>query len=109
MPRGLRWRWTPTRQGSRRWCARRRGQAGARRALRAPVAASVPFEEFSFERILAGADLGSAGGRDRALGDLRGVLATVAPGVQRDELVRRAADRLGLSERLVASLAAAGP
>ena len=78
-------------------------------AVRSRVAASVPFEEFSFERILAGADLGSAGGRDRALGDLRGVLATVAPGVQRDELVRRAAQRLGLNERLVASLAAAGP
>jgi DNA primase len=78
-------------------------------AVRARVAASVPFEEFSFERILADADLGSAGGRDRALGDLRGVLATVAPGVQRAELVRQAAQRLGLNERLVASLAAAGP
>src|SRR6195256_3731565 len=78
-------------------------------AVRSRIAASVPFEEFSFERVLAGADLGSAGGRDRALGDLRGVLATVEPGIQRDELVRRAADRLGLSERLVASLAAAGP
>ena len=78
-------------------------------AVRSRIAGSVPFEEFSFDRILAGADLGSADGRDRALGDLRGVLATVAPGVQRDELVRRAAQRLGLNERLVASLAAAGP
>ena len=78
-------------------------------AVRARIAGSVPFEEFSFERILAGADLGSAGGRDRALGDLRGVLATVAPGVQRDELVRRAAQRLGLKESVVASLAAVGP
>ena len=78
-------------------------------AVRARIAASVPFEEFSVERVLAGADLGSADGRDRALGDLRAVLATVTPGIQRDELVRRSADRLGLSERLVASLAAAGP
>jgi DNA primase len=78
-------------------------------AVRSRIAGSVPFEEFSFERILAAADLGSAGGRDRALGDLRGVLATLAPGVQRDELVRQAAQRLGLNERLVASLAAAGP
>jgi DNA primase len=77
-------------------------------AVRSRIAASVPFEEFSFERILAGADLGSAGGRDRALGDLRSVLAAVAPGVQRDELVRQAAQRLGLNERLVASLAAVG-
>jgi DNA primase len=78
-------------------------------AVRARIAASVPFEEFSFERVLAGADLGSASGRDRALADLGRVLAAVAPGVQHDELVRRAADRLGLSERLVAQLAAAGP
>src|SRR2546421_1058731 len=78
-------------------------------AVRARIAASLPFEEFSVERVLAGADLGSADGRDRALGDLRAVLATVTPGIQYDELVRRSADRLGLSERLVASLAAAGP
>jgi DNA primase len=78
-------------------------------AVRELIVRSAPFEEFSFERVLAGADLGSAGGRDRALGELRGVLAAVAPGIRRDELVRRAADRLGLSERLVASLAAAGP
>src|SRR6478672_1282845 len=44
-------------------------------AVRARIAASVPFEEFSFERVLAGADLGSAGGRDRALAELSGVLA----------------------------------
>src|SRR2546421_4564941 len=58
-------------------------------AVRARIAASVPFEEFSFERILAGADLGSAGGRDRALGDPRGVLATGAPGGHPEELVRQ--------------------
>src|SRR5262249_33304515 len=78
-------------------------------AVRARIAESVPFEEVSFEPVLAGAGLGTAPGRARALTELRAVLSTVPPGVQRDELVRRAADRLGLSEPLVASLAAAGP
>jgi DNA primase len=78
-------------------------------AMRARVDASVPFARFAVERVLAAADLGSADGGDRALAQLREVLATVPAGLLRDELVRRAASRLGLSEQLVASLAPLGP
>jgi DNA primase len=77
-------------------------------AMRARVDASVPFAHFQVERLLAGDDLGNADGRDRTLTRLREVLATVPAGMLRDELVRRAASRLGLSEQLVASLAAPG-
>jgi DNA primase len=76
-------------------------------AMRARVAASVPFARFRAERVLAGADLSSTDGRDRALGELRGVLGALPASTLREELVRLAAGRLGLSEQLVASLAAA--
>jgi DNA primase len=78
-------------------------------AMRARTEASAPFTEFRVERLLAAADLGTAGGRERALAELGEVLATIPAGVQHDELVRRAASKLGLSERLAAVLAAAGP
>ncbi|MDQ6750288.1 MAG: DNA primase [Actinomycetota bacterium] len=77
-------------------------------AVRARVDGSVPFSRFQVDRLLAGEDLGSADGRDRTLARLREVLAPVPAGVLRDELVRRSASRLGLSEQLVASLAAQG-
>lgn len=75
-------------------------------AVRARVDASVPFAHFQVERLLSGEDLRSADGRDRALGELREVLAAVSAGVLRDELVRKTASHLGLSEQLVGSLAA---
>ena len=74
--------------------------------MRARVEASVPFARFEVERVLSGQGLDSADGRDRALTQLRDVLGTVPAGLLRDELVRRAASHLGLSEQLVASLAA---
>lgn len=73
-------------------------------AVRERMERSVPFAEFRVEHVLAGAELSSSAGRDRALHQLGAVLATVPGGVQRDELVRRVASALGLSERLVASL-----
>jgi DNA primase len=76
-------------------------------AMRARVEGSVPFARFRAERVLGGADLASADGRDRALAQLREVLSELAPSALREELVRMAAGRLGLSETLVASLGAA--
>jgi DNA primase len=64
----------------------------------------VPFVVFQVERILARAELDSAEGRDRALGELRPVLIDVPASVLRDELVRRVAGRLALSERRLATL-----
>lgn len=77
-------------------------------AMRARLARSMPFVAFRVERVLATADVDSAEGRDRALAELRPVLSTLGPSVLREELVRRAAARLDLSEALVASLARDG-
>ena len=74
-------------------------------AMSARVARSAPFTRFRVERILAGAELESGDGRDRALADLRGVLGALGPSALREELVQLVAGRLGLSEALVASLA----
>jgi DNA primase len=78
-------------------------------ALRARVERSVPFAAFQVDRILAGADAGSAEGRDRAVAELAPVLAELPPSVLREELVRRVAGRLDLSQaRLAALLSGAG-
>jgi DNA primase len=73
-------------------------------AVRERIARSVPFVEFHVERILARAETDTAEGKDRALAELRPVLGPVPASVLRDELVRRAAGRLDLSDQLAASL-----
>jgi DNA primase len=73
-------------------------------AVRARVAGSVPFVAFHVERILERADVGSAEGKDRVLAELRPVLGPLAQSVLREELVRRVASRLELSDQLAASL-----
>jgi DNA primase len=77
-------------------------------ALRARVEGSAPLVVFHVERILERAELRSAEGRDRALGELRPVLAEVPASVLRDELMRRIAGRLELSEGRLATLVAGG-
>lgn len=77
-------------------------------ALRRRIGRSVPFVEFHVDRILARADTASAEGKDRALAEIRPVLGPLAPSVLRDELVRRVASRLDLSEQLAASLVGSG-
>jgi DNA primase len=81
-------------------------------ALRARVDASVPFVVFHVERILSLAELGSAEGRDRALEQLRPVLSELPPSVLRDELIRKVAGRLELTEARLATVVrsrSAGP
>jgi DNA primase len=78
-------------------------------ALRSLVEASVRFPVFHVERILAAAELGSAEGRDRALDELRPVLVDLPPSVLREDLLRRVAGRLELSEERLGALLAAGP
>jgi DNA primase len=75
-------------------------------ALRARVEASVPFVVFHVERILDQADVRSAEGRDRALAQLTPVLEELPTSVLREELVRRVAGRLELSEASLKSLVA---
>jgi len=82
-------------------------------AVRERIARSVPFVEFHVDRILARAETGTAEGKDRALAELRPLLGPLPASVLRDELVRRVAGRLDLTDQLAASLigerAPAGP
>lgn len=73
-------------------------------AVRERVARSVPFVAFHVAKILAGSDLGDAEGKDRAIGELRPVLAPLPPSVLREDLIRRIAGRLDLSGQLAATL-----
>jgi DNA primase len=77
-------------------------------ALRERVAASEPFAVYHVGRILAQADGGSAEGRDRALAEIAPVLAAVPASVVREDLLRRIAGRLGLSEARLATLLEGG-
>jgi DNA primase len=79
-------------------------------ALRERIAASAPYVVFQVGRVLEAADLGSAEGKDRAIAELRPVLAPVPASVLRDELVRKAAGALAVPEgRLVTLLGQAQP
>ncbi|HEX3975186.1 MAG TPA: DNA primase [Solirubrobacteraceae bacterium] len=77
-------------------------------ALRSLVQSSTPFVVFNVERILERADTRSAEGRDRALSELRPLLNELGASVLRDELVRRVAGRLELTEGRMATLLAGG-
>ncbi|HEX7291355.1 MAG TPA: DNA primase [Conexibacter sp.] len=78
-------------------------------AVRARIARSVPFVEFHVDRVLARAETGTAEGKDRALEELRPLLGPLPASVLRDELVRRVAGRLDLSDQLAASLIGSSP
>jgi DNA primase len=73
-------------------------------ALREMVGASVPFVAFQVGRILDREDTSSAEGRDRALAELRPVLAELPISALRDQLLRTVAGRLELTESRVARL-----
>ncbi|MBV8220767.1 MAG: toprim domain-containing protein, partial [Solirubrobacterales bacterium] len=73
-------------------------------ALRERVAASVPFVKFHVERILERNDLTSAEGRDRAFNQLQPALRDLPPGAFGEELLRRVAGKLELSEARLGSL-----
>ncbi len=72
-------------------------------ALRERVAGSVPFVVFHVDRILDRADTRSAEGRDRAAVELAPVLSLPASAL-REDLLRRVASRLELSEGRLAAL-----
>jgi DNA primase len=72
------------------------------------IRGSLPFVVFHVERILDRANTGSAEGKDRAIAELRPVLAELPPSVLREELLRTVAGRLELSERTLTSLIAEG-
>lgn len=76
--------------------------------VRERIARSVPFVAFHVDRILERAETGTAEGKDRALTELRPVLGPLPASVLRDELVRRVAGRLDLSDQLATSLIGEG-
>ncbi len=78
---------------------------GAER-MRERVGASVPFVVFDVERILSRTDTRSAEAKDRAIAQMRPVLAELPASVLREDLLRRIAGRLELSEGTLASLIA---
>jgi DNA primase len=75
-------------------------------ALRSLVERSAPFIVFQVERILDRTDIRTAEGRDRALAELRPVLADQPPSLLLEDLLRRVAGQLDLSEKRLASLIA---
>jgi len=62
------------------------------------------FLEFQVQTVIDRADLSSPAGKDAALAELGPVFAGTDPSVERDELMRLVADRLDLSEHLLAPL-----
>ena len=76
--------------------------------MRERVTASVPFVTFAVEGIIEHASLSSAEGKDRAIAELRPLLAPLRPSVLRDELARTIAGALELSETRLSGLLASG-
>ena len=73
-------------------------------ALRERVDASVPFVKFHVERILERNDTSSAEGRDRAFSELQPALRDLPKNAFGQDLLRRVAGRLELSEARLATL-----
>jgi len=73
-------------------------------ALRERVAASVPFVKFHVDRILERNDTSSAEGREEAFRQLQPALKNLRGGLFGDDLLRRIAGRLGLTEAQLGSL-----
>ena len=73
-------------------------------ALRELVASSVPFVKFHVDRILERSDTSTAEGKDDAFRQLMPALKNLRRGLFGDELLRRIAGRLGLTEAQLGSL-----
>jgi DNA primase len=70
------------------------------------VGEAISFLQFQVESVMEGADVSSAAAKDRLVAGLRPVFAGVGPSAERDEQVRRVADRLQLSEHHLTPLLA---
>jgi DNA primase len=67
------------------------------------------FLEFQVHTVIDRADLSSSAGKDRTLSELTPIFAATEPSAERDEMMRFVADRLDLSEHLLAPLMARRP
>jgi DNA primase len=65
---------------------------------------AISFLQFQVESVMEGAETGSAADKDHVVSLLRPVFAGVEPSAERDEQLRRVADRLQLSEHLLVPL-----
>ena len=70
-------------------------------AMTSVIAKAVPFVRFRVERVLAAGDDASPEGRDRILGELRPVFATLPPSAMRMELTRIVASRLAVTDAVL--------
>ena len=67
---------------------------------------AISFLQFQVESVMEGADTASATEKDRLVAELAPIFADVEPSAERDEQLRLVADRLDLSEHLLAPLLA---
>lgn len=84
-------------------------QAGELERFSSAVDQAVDLATFRVRTVLSRADLGSAPGRERALGDLAPMLAAMGEVVGRDELIREVADGLDTDPSLVSARVSATP
>jgi DNA primase len=77
---------------------------GGHEAFASLLQEAVSFMQFQVQTVIDRADLSSPTGKDTALAELQPVFAAAEPSVERNELMRFVADRLDLSEDLVAPL-----
>jgi len=78
-------------------------------AMRALLDRAVALPRFEVERALERGDTSTSAGRDLVLEQAAAAIRPLPPSVLRDELVQLVADRLRLSESLVASALVSGP
>lgn len=83
-------------------------EGGAER-FRELVEGAVDLSEFHLELIMAGVDPASPQDRDRGLDEAAPVLAEVPAGATRAELVRKAAERLGIDPTVVVARVTSAP
>jgi DNA primase len=84
-------------------------RVGGRDTFLASLDKAISFLQFEVQTVMGSADLSSPAGKDRALAELAPVFAAAKASIERDEQMRFVADRLDLSEHLLAPLMASAP
>jgi DNA primase len=79
-------------------------QEGGPEAFVERLQRATSFLEFQVQTAIDRADLSSSAGKDRALSEIGPILSAAEPSAERDEQMRHVADRLDLSEHLLAPL-----
>src|SRR5215213_1968347 len=85
------------------------GEEGGADRMRTLLDRAVPFARFQVERTLEGALGADAGARDDVLDEVAAVIRPLGGGIVRDDLVKLASGRLGISPELVESAVRSAP